>query len=102
MGRWVEISGTSKADLKAKAKKVVNKIHQILESNLASYNAERYAQLGSSIVLHKTQLKVIIKMPNATDPKWKKIKNRLGQIPGWVTPKEISNDDSNYFNKIEL
>ncbi len=96
MGRWIEITGTSKADLKAKAKKVVDKLHSFLRDD---YNAVRYAKLDSSIRLHKTELKIIIKIPKTTHPWWQKIKNKVGQVPGWVTPKEIANDDENYFNK---
>jgi len=96
MSRWVEITGTSKADLKAKAKKVVDKLHLFLND---TYKAVRYAKLGSSIRLHKTQLKVIIKIPEESHLWWKKIKNRIGQVPGWLTPKNISNDDVNYFDK---
>lgn len=97
MDRWIEITGTSKADLKAKAKKVVDKLHEFLNPH---YKALRYAKLGSSIRLHKTQLKVIIKIPKESHLWWKKIKDRLGQVPGWVTPKRISRDDPNYFNKL--
>ena len=96
MGRWIEITGTSKPDLKAKAKKVADKLHEFLNPH---YKAERYAKLGSSIRLHKTELKVIIKIPKTTHLWWKKIKNRLGEVPNWVTPKQIANDDPNYFNK---
>lgn len=96
MARWIEITGASKADLKTRAKKVVDKLHEFLKDH---YKAVRYAKLGSSIRLHKTQLKVIIKIPNENHLWWTKIKNRVGQVPGWVTPKNISNDDVNYFDK---
>ncbi len=96
MGRWIEITGTSKADLKAKAKKVVDKLHEFLNPH---YKAKRYAKLGSSIRLHKTELKVIIKIPVTSHLWWRKIKNRLGEVPGWVTPKNIANDDPNYFEQ---
>ena len=96
MGRWIEITGTSKADLKAKAKKVQDKLHLFLK---ADYKATRYAKTGSSIRLHKTELKVIIKIPKTSHLWWRKIKNRLGDVPGWVTPKNISRDDPDYFNQ---
>lgn len=102
MGRWIEITGTSKPDLKRKAKKVVEKLDQVYRAEMENYNAERYGALGSSIRLHKTALKVIVKIADIADIKWKIIKNKTGQIPGWVTPKEIPNDDPNYFNKMEL
>lgn len=94
MSRWIEITGTSKADLKAKAKKVQDKLHQFLNPH---YKAVRYAKLGSSIRLHKTQLKVIIKVPNESHLWWRKIKDKVGQVPGWVSPKNIDNNDPNYF-----
>ncbi len=97
MRRWIEITGTSKPDLKAKAKKVVDKLHSFLK---ADYQAERYAKLGSSIKLHKTQLKVIIKIPNIDHLWWRKIKDRVSEVPGWATPKQVANDDVNYFNKV--
>ncbi len=95
MVRWIEITGTSKPDLKAKAKKVVDKLHSFLKGD---YKAVRYAALDSSIRLHKTQLKVIVKIPKTTHLWWKKIKDRVGEVPGWVTPKQITSDDPNYFN----
>lgn len=94
--RWIEITGTSKADLKDKAKKVSDKIHGFLENH---YRAERYAKLGSSIRLHKTELKIIIKIPETSHLWWRKIGDRLGEIPGWVTPIQMANDDINYFNQ---
>lgn len=99
MARWIEITGTSKADLKAKAQKVQDKLHSFLNPH---YKAKRYAALGSSIRLHKTQLKVIIKMPDVSHAWWKKIKDRVSEVPHWVNPKKISNDDPNYFTKIEI
>ncbi len=95
MGRWIEITGTSKPDLKAKAKKVVDKLHEFLNHH---YRAVQYAKLGSSIRLHKTELKVIVKIPKVGAIRWDLIKNKLGQVPGWVTPKEIADDDVNYFD----
>ncbi len=95
MSRWIEITGTSKTDLKNKAKKVADKLHEFLASH---YKAKRYAKLGSSIRLHKTLLKVIIKIPKIGHKRWDLIKNKLGSVPNWVTPKQISNDDVNYFN----
>ncbi len=97
MGRWIEITGTSKPDLKTKAKKVADKLHEFLNPH---YKASQYAKLGSSIRLHKTELKVIIKIPETTHLWWKKIKNKLGEVPGWVTPKNIANDDINYFDQL--
>ena len=99
MGRWIEITGTSKPNLRTRAKAVSAKLHEILNTHLPNYGADRYAKLGSSIVLHKTDLKVIIKIPKVGNLKWQKIKNRLGEVPGWVTPKQIANDDPNYFNR---
>ncbi len=100
MSRWIEITGTSKKDLKAKAKKVSDKIHELLSLTMDNgYNAGRYAKLGSSIRLHKTELKIIIKIPEVSHLWWVKIKDRLGEVPGWVTPKQIANGDLNYFNK---
>lgn len=96
MSRWIEITGTGNADLKAKAKKVQDKLHQFLNPH---YKAERYAKLGSSIRLHKTQLKVIIKIPDVDHLWWKKIKDRTGEVPGWATPKKIPRDDPNYFDQ---
>ncbi len=96
MGRWIEITGTSKPDLKAKAKKVSDKLHEFLSPH---YKADIYAKVGSSIRVHKTQLKVIIKIPGVAHSWWSIIKNKVGQVPGWVTPKQIANDDENYFNK---
>ena len=104
MSRWIEITGTSKVDLKTKAKKVSDKLHEILSGTLPSeaqllYHAARYAKLGSSIRLHKTQMKIIIKIPEESHLWWRKIKDRLGEVPEWITPKQIANDNSNYFNK---
>lgn len=95
MARWIEITGTSKADLKRKAKRVQDKLHGFLERD---YKALRYAKLGSSIRLHNTQLKLIIKIPNISHLWWRKIKDRTGEVPGWVAPKEIPRDDPNYFD----
>lgn len=92
----IEISGTSKPDLKRKAKKVVDKLHLFLKD---TYKAEQYARLGSSIRLHKTQIKTIVILPKATHLWWKKIKDRVGDVPGWVTPKQIPSDDPDYFDK---
>lgn len=99
MGRWIEITGTSKADLKRKAKKVVDKLGEIYYAEMKNYNAERYAALGSSVRLHKTALKIIVRIADVLDIKWKIIKNRVGQIPHWAKPKNISNSDPDYFNK---
>jgi len=99
MGRWIEITGTSATNLRNKAKAVSDKLHDFLSPH---YTAERYAKLGSSIRLHKTELKVIIKVPKTSHLWWKKIKDRLGDVPGWVTPKQIANDDVNYFDQLEI
>ncbi len=99
MSRWIEITGTNKADLKAKAKKVQDKLHELLSITMGNnYNAGRYAKLGSSIRLHKTELKVIIKIPDTVSLRWEMIKKRIGEVPGWVTPKNIDRGDPNYFN----
>jgi len=95
MGRWIEITGTSKPDLKAKAKKVANKLHEFLSPH---YKAERYAKLGSSIRLHKTELKVIIKIPNGSHLWWRLIKDRVGEVPGWATPIKLTGKEPEYFN----
>ena len=97
MGRWIEITGTSKPNLKAKAKKVADKLHLFLQND---YKAIRYARLGSSIRLHKTQLKVIIKIPEVSHLWWRKIKDRLGEVPGWVTPKKFTGKEPEYFNQL--
>jgi len=91
----IEIAGTSKPDLIRKAKKIIDKLHEFLKN---TYKAERYAKLGSSIRLHKTQVKIIIMLPEASHLWWKKIKDRVREVSGWVTPKQIANDDPNYFN----
>jgi len=95
MSRWIEITGTSQTNLKNRAKAVSDKIHEFLNDH---YKASQYAKLGSSIRVHKTELKVIIKIPKVGRKRWDLIKNKLGQIPNWVTPKQISNDDPNYFD----
>ncbi len=96
MSRWIEITGTSKPDLKAKAKKVADKLHEILSPH---YKADRYAKLGSSIRLHKTELKVIIKIPATSHLWWKKIKDRVGQVPGWITPIKLTGKEPEYFDQ---
>lgn len=96
MGRWIEITGTSKVDIERRLMKMSDKLFGFLEGEI---KAVRYAKPGSSIRLHKTELKGIMKIPKTTHPWWKKIKNRVGEVPGWVTPKRIANDDENYFNK---
>ena len=95
MSRWIEITGTSKPDLKAKAKKAVDKLHQFLNPH---YKAERYAKLGSSIRLHKTQPKVIIKIPKTSHLWWRKIKDRTREVPGWVIPIKFTGKEPEYFN----
>ncbi len=94
MARWIEITGTSIANLRNRAKTVVDKIHEFLSDY---YKAGQYAKLGSSIRLHKTELKVIIKIPEIRHERWRRIKDKLGNIPNWVTPKQIDNNDPNYF-----
>ncbi len=98
MKEWIEGTGISRADLINKANKIQSKIHQFLKATLPGYiGTARYAQLGSSIRLHKTQLKFIIIAPEGL--RWDKIKSRTAQIPGWITPKIIARDDRNYFDK---
>ncbi len=99
MGRWIKIIGTSRADLMAKVMEAESEAHQILKEDLPGYDAERYAQPGSSILFHKTKLEAIMKTPNVENLKWQKMKSRVGEIPHWGTPIKITNDDPNYFNR---
>lgn len=94
MGRWIEITGTSKADIKIKLIKMSELLFRFIGKDM---KAERYARPGSSIRFHKTELKGIMKIPETSHLWWRKIKDRLGDVPGWVTPKEISRNDTNYF-----
>ncbi len=97
MKNWIEGTGTSRADLINKANIIQSKIHQFLKATLPGYiGTARYAQWGSSMRLHKIQLKFIILAPEGL--RWDKIKSRTAQIPGWIIPKQIANNDINYFN----
>ncbi len=95
MGRWIEITGTSKPDIKRKLIKMSEILFKFIGKDM---NAERYAKPGSSIRLHKNELKGIMKIPETSHLWWRKIKDKLGQVPGWVKPIKLTGKEPEYFN----
>ncbi len=95
MGRWIEITGTSRADIKRKLIKMSGILFRFIGEDI---KAERYAKPGSSIRIHKTKLEGIMKIPEESHLWWRKIKDRLGDIPGWVTPIKLTGKEPEYFD----
>ena len=95
MGRWIKITGTSKADIIRKLIKMSEALFRFIGKDM---KAERYAKPGSSIRLHKTKLEGIMKIPEESHLWWGKIKNRLGEVPGWGILIELTGKEPEYFD----